>query len=164
MTQTAISGDYYNANLFSNYYLDERIYGLDEWDCDEQARTAMEELQTLYERERGQFEGRKEDQHISRWIAPVLETLGFVHASEATLPNGGGYVDRTLFGSDDELLAAENGDSETFFARSLALVEAKQWEHDFEAEFGTDRQYRNASHQIKHYLERTPDERPAGAS
>jgi type I restriction-modification system DNA methylase subunit len=158
MTQTAISGDYYNANLFSNYYLDERIYGLDEWDCDGAAREAMEELQDLYERERDQFAGRKEDQHISRWIEPVLETLGFAHASEATLPNGGGYVDRTLFGSDDELLAAENGDSETFFARSLALLEAKQWGHDFEAEFGTDRQYRNASHQIKHYLEQTPDE------
>ncbi|KAB7516787.1 Eco57I restriction-modification methylase domain-containing protein [Halosegnis rubeus] len=158
MTQTAISGNYYNANLFSNYYLDERIYGLDEWDCDDTAREAMEELQDLYERERDQFAGRKEDQHISRWIEPVLETLGFAHASEATLPSGGGYVDRTLFGSDDELLAAENGDSETFFARSLALLEAKQWGHDFEAEFGTDRQYRNASHQIKHYLEQTPDE------
>ncbi|PSQ30794.1 restriction endonuclease, partial [Halobacteriales archaeon SW_6_65_46] len=150
--------EYHNANLFSNYYLDERIYGLNEWDCDETAREVMAELQTLYEQERRQFEGRTEDQHISRWIEPVLETLGFAHASEATLPNGGGYVDRTLFGSDDELLAAENNDSETFFARSLALVEAKQWDHDFEAEFGTDRQYRNASHQIKHYLERTPDE------
>jgi hypothetical protein len=42
---------YVTANLFSGRYLDERVQERDEWDCDDDAREAMDDLQTLYELE-----------------------------------------------------------------------------------------------------------------
>lgn len=44
MSQATLSGGYHNSNLFSKYYLDERVYDLDAWDCDEEAREVFEEL------------------------------------------------------------------------------------------------------------------------
>lgn len=40
---------YVNSNLFSGHYLDERLRERDEWDCDEEAQAAMEDLRELYE-------------------------------------------------------------------------------------------------------------------
>ena len=49
MSQATLSGrPYVNANLFSGHYLDERVQERDEWDCDDEAREAMDDLQTLY--------------------------------------------------------------------------------------------------------------------
>jgi len=36
---------YRNSDLFSGYYLDERVDDLDAWDCDEDAQATLEELQ-----------------------------------------------------------------------------------------------------------------------
>lgn len=45
MSQATLgSAPYQNSNLFSGYYLDERIYDLDGWDCDEEAEAAFEDL------------------------------------------------------------------------------------------------------------------------
>lgn len=45
MSQATLSaGAYRNANLFSAHYLDERIDGLDAWDCDAAAREAFDAL------------------------------------------------------------------------------------------------------------------------
>ncbi|WP_251343638.1 hypothetical protein [Haloplanus halophilus] len=52
MSQATLSDrPYVNANLFSGHYLDERVQERDEWDCDDDAREAMDDLQTLYELE-----------------------------------------------------------------------------------------------------------------
>ncbi|WP_331232348.1 hypothetical protein [Natronorarus salvus] len=37
------------------------------------------------------------------------------------------------------------------------MLEVKQWDADFEKVLNEDRNYRDASHQIKYYLERTPE-------
>jgi len=48
MTQATLdSSPYRNSELFSGYYLDERIDGLDEWDCDDTGQAAFEGLQDL---------------------------------------------------------------------------------------------------------------------
>ncbi|AFZ71417.1 Eco57I restriction-modification methylase domain-containing protein [Natronobacterium gregoryi] len=163
MSQATLSErPYANSNLFSGHYLDERIQDREEWKCDEAAQETMEELQSLYDLESELVEGYKEDPLIDNWIDEVLDVLGFGTNVETTLPDGGGYVDALLF-EDTEARrdAAEvylsTEETTDLFERGVGLVEAKQWDADFTTRFSEQRPYRNASHQIKHYLERTPE-------
>jgi type I restriction-modification system DNA methylase subunit len=70
-------------------------------------------------------------------------------------------VDRLLLESDDDLLDAagrqRDGNHAGMYNLGLGILEAKQWGADFSREFGRNRNYRDASHQIKYYLERTPE-------
>ncbi|QCW03724.1 Eco57I restriction-modification methylase domain-containing protein [Natrinema pallidum] len=163
MSQATLSDrPYTNSNLFSGYYLDERIQDREEWDCDDDAQAAMDDLQSLYDLESGLVDGYKEDPLIDNWIDEVLEVLGFGTNVETTLPEGGGYVDVLLFENTEARRdAAEvylsSEDTTDLFERGVGLVEAKQWDADFTTRFSDQRPYRNASHQIKHYLERTPE-------
>ncbi|MFB6130340.1 MAG: Eco57I restriction-modification methylase domain-containing protein [Salinigranum sp.] len=153
---------YLNSNLFSGYYLDERVYALDEWDCDDEAAEALQKITELWGEERALVESYKEDPLLDSWIDPVLEILGFDTISEQTLPAGGGFVDRLLYDSPDARRAAAerklHDDDAGMFNRACALLEAKQWNADFTAHFSEQRSYRDASHQVKYYLERTPGE------
>ena len=98
MSQATLSErPYVNANLFSGHYLDERVQERDEWDCDDAAREAMADLQTLYELEGSLVDGYGEDALIDNWIDEVLDVLGFGTQEEVTLPDGGGFVDELLF-------------------------------------------------------------------
>jgi hypothetical protein len=161
MSQATLSGTYYNSNLFSNYYLDERIYGLEAWDCDDEAIEALESLRDLWAVEGQAVTAYNEDQLLDLWIDEVLSVLGYGTLSETALPSSGGFVDRALFGSSEDRIDAASlqadGDLSAMYGRSLGVLEAKQWNADFERKFHEDRQYRDASHQIKYYLERTPD-------
>ncbi|MFB6202595.1 MAG: restriction endonuclease, partial [Halorhabdus sp.] len=162
MSQTTLIGrPYDNSALFSSHYLDERVTEREEWDCDEAAREAMERLRSLYDLEGDVVDGYGEDALVDNWIDEVLDVLGFGTQKEVTLPGGDGYVDELLFGSPAErreaaTVALDTQDTTDLFTRGVGLVEAKQWDADFTAEFSERRPYRNASHQIKHYLEKTP--------
>jgi len=162
MSQATLSErPYVNSNLFSGYYLDERVQDREEWDCDEAARTAMAELQSLYELEGPLVEGYDEDPLVDNWIDEVLDVLGFGTQQEVTLPDWGGFVDELLFETPaarreaaEVYLATE--DTTDLFERGVGLLEAKQWDATFTERFDERRPYRNASHQTKHYLEHTP--------
>ncbi|WP_132060068.1 Eco57I restriction-modification methylase domain-containing protein [Halorussus amylolyticus] len=158
--KTVSEGPYFNSNLFSGYYLDNRVQDLEQWDCDDEAREVFEALQDLWESEAPLVETYKEDSLIDSWIDEVVSELGFGTLSETTLPNGGGYNDRLLFGSTDKRRAAAlekaDGRHEDMYNHASALLEAKQWDADFTSDFSEDRRYRDASHQVKYYLERTP--------
>ena len=163
MSQATIgSGPYRNSNLFSGYYLDERVGDLDAWDCDEEAEEAFEQIRDLWNKEGTLLSSYNEDELIDTWVAEVVDILGHGASSEVTLPDGGGYVDRLLFEDDDTrregAKRARDGDHEGLFSRASAILEAKQWDADFEARFAEQRSYRDASHQIKYYLERTPSD------
>jgi len=103
----------------------------------------------------------KEDELLNSWIGEVLNILGFGMQSETTLPDSGGYNDRLLFGSETERReAAEralDGGSEVLYGSDSVVLEAKQWDADFTKRFDEQRSYRDASHQIKYYLEHTPN-------
>jgi len=163
MSQATLSErPYVNSNLFSGHYLDERVVERDEWDCDEAAREAMDELRSLYDLEGSLVEGYGEDALIDNWIDEVLDVLGFGTQEEVTLPNGGGYVDELLFADstarrDAASVYLDTDDTTDLFERGIGLVEAKQWDADFTVRFSEQRPYRNASHQIKHYLEHTTE-------
>ncbi len=161
MSQATLgSGPYRNSSLFSGYYLDERVSDLDAWDCDAEAEEAFEQIRDLWNREGALLPSYKEDELIDTWIAEILDILGYGTSSEVTLPDGGGYVDRLLFESKDvrreSARQALDSGTEGHFSRALSILEAKQWDADFEKFFSEQRSYRDASHQIKFYLERTP--------
>ncbi len=163
MSQATLGSEpYRNSNLFSGYYLDERVDDLDDWDADEDAEAAFEILRELWDLESGLVESYGEDELLDQWISEVLGVLGFDTISEGTLPDGGGYVDRLLYESEAERRGAAERklqhDQEGMFSRAAALLEAKQWGHDFERRFSEERSYRDASHQVKYYLERTPSD------
>lgn len=162
MSQATLSTEpYLNSNLFSGYYLDNRIDELEAWDCDEQAQEAFDELQELWDLEQDLVTSYKEDELLDSWIDEVLDVLGFGTLSETTLPNSGGYNDRLLFESDekrrDAAMMKKDGNATGMYSLSSAVLEAKQWNADFTRRFNEDRSYRDASHQIKYYLERTPE-------
>ena len=163
MSQATLGGGpYRNSDLFSGYYLDERVFDLDAWDCDEEATEAFERIRDRWEKEGPLLASYNEDELIDTWIAAVIEVLGYGTSSEVTLPDGGGFVDRLLFENDDvrreSAKQALDGGTEGHFSRASAILEAKRWGADFEARFAEQRSYRDASHQIKYYLERTPGE------
>jgi hypothetical protein len=161
MSQATLPGRYRNSNLFSGYYLDERVFGLDEWDCDEAAEQAFEELQALYEAERGTLESYDEDPLRRHWIDEVLSILGYESLPETPILDARGSIDRALYDSADDRRAAAamkaDGEYAGIYGQSLSVLEAKQWDADFTTRFGEQRSYRDASHQIKYYLEHTPE-------
>jgi N-6 DNA Methylase./Eco57I restriction endonuclease. len=162
MSQATLGTDpYQNSNLFSSYYLSDRIDDLDEWECDDEARDAFERLQNLWELEGGLVDSYEEDELLTAWIDKVTEVLGFDRLSETTLPDGGGYTDRLLFDTPetrrDAAARKKDGDREAMFGLASVVLEAKQWDADFTKRFAEQRSYRDASHQIKYYLEHTPE-------
>jgi type I restriction-modification system DNA methylase subunit len=162
MNQSTLSQNpYRNSNLFSGHYLKERVKELDEWEDAEGVEAAFDQLQELWEKEDNLVAGHKEDPLIDKWIEPVLEILGHETIPEQTLPDGGGYIDRLLYESEEVYReAAERklkDDPRGTFSKASALLEAKQWNANFTKRFSEDRQYRDASHQVKFYLERTPE-------
>ncbi|SHH03675.1 Eco57I restriction-modification methylase domain-containing protein [Halobaculum gomorrense] len=152
---------YRNSDLFSGYYLDERVDDLDAWDCDDEAQAAFAELQHLWELEGELVASYKEDELLDSWIDEVLDILGFGTLSETTLPDSEGYNDRLLFESDetrrDASIRKRDGDRDAMYSLASAVLEAKQWDADFTKRFAETRSYRDASHQIKYYLEHTPE-------
>jgi hypothetical protein len=141
--------------------LDERVQERDGWGCDEAAREAMSDLQSLYELEGSLVEGYNEDALIDNWIDEVLKILGFGTQVEVTLPDGNGFVDELLFETpttrrDAAEIYLETQKTTDLFERGLGIVEVKQWDAAFNIRFSEQRPYRNASHQTKHYLEHTP--------
>ncbi len=99
---------------------------------------------------------------LTSWIDDVLDILGFGTLAETTLPDKEGYNDRLLFESDevrrDASLRKRDGEVEAMYGLASAVLEAKRWDADFTKRFSETRSYRDASHQIKYYLEHTPEQ------
>ncbi|GAB7011978.1 Eco57I restriction-modification methylase domain-containing protein [Halolamina salina] len=162
MSQSTLgSTPYRNSDLFSGYYLQERVDDLEEWDCDDEAEAVFEELRELWEGEGELLAGYNEDTLLGSWIDPVLDALGYDTIQETSLPDTGGYIDRVLYPDAADRREAmsmkQDGQLSGAFGRAAALLEAKQWDTDFTQRFSEQRSYRDASHQVKYYLEHTPE-------
>lgn len=161
MSQATLPGPYRNSNLFSGYYLDERVYGLDAWNCDAEAREAFETIRELYETERDALESYDESPLREHWIDEVLEILGYETLSETPILDARGSIDRTLYDTGQQRMSAavmkSDGEYAGMYRQSLSILEAKQWNAEFTERFSERRSYRDASHQIKFYLEHTPE-------
>jgi len=162
MTQATLEEPpFHNSNLFTAYYLSERLRDRSEWDCDDEAREALDDLTDLYELEKDLLPGYKEDALIDSWIDEVLDILGYGTNVETTLPEGDGYVDVLLFEDtqtrrDAAGVYLDTKNTTDLFEGGLSLLEAKQWDADFTKRFSENRPYYNASQQISRYLDKTP--------
>jgi len=162
MTQATLEKTpFINSNLFSAYYLSERLRDRSEWDCDEEAREVLNDLTKLYELEKDLLPSYNEDALIDNWIDEVLDILGYGTTVETTLPEGDGYVDELLFDSTESRREAaavylDTNDTTDLFEGGIGLVEAKQWDADFSERFSENRPYYNASQQVRRYLDKTP--------
>ena len=157
-----VAEPYHNSSLFSGHYLDERVSDLDAWDCDDSALEARETLRERWRSERDLVAAYNEEELLSSWIDEVLDVLGFDTLPETTLPGGDGFNDRLLFDSAetrrDAVGRKKAGDTAAMYGRAGAVLEAKQWDERFSKRFSEHRSYRDASHQLKYYLERTPED------
>ncbi len=162
MTQATLEKlPFHNSNLFSAYYLSERLPDRSEWDCNEDAREVLDEITDLYELEKDLLPNYKEDALVDSWIDEVLDILGYGTNVETTLPEGDGYVDVLLFEDTETRRDAagvylDTNDTTDLFEGGLSLLEAKQWDADFSKRFSENRPYYNASQQIRRYLDKTP--------
>ena len=155
MSQAASSSSpYRNSGLFSGYYLEDRIDDLDEWECDDEAEAAFAELNDLWESEGDLLPSYKEDELLGSWIDEILDVLGYSTLQETTLPGGDGYNDRLLFESDETRREGsrrkQEGNVEAMYGLSSAILEAKQYDADFDKKFDEQRSYHDASHQIRY--------------
>jgi cold-shock DNA-binding protein family len=138
---TLASGPYRNSNLFSSYYLEERVSDLEAWDCNSEAEAAYEQIRNLWEKEARLLPSYNEDDLINIWIAPIVGILEHGTSSEVTLPDGGGYVDRLLFENDEVRREAAklalDGDEDVFFHMEDVggpdLEEGQEIEFDIES-------------------------------
>jgi len=153
---------YDNSELFSERYLERGITRQSQWDCTDEAETALSELVDLYDREYASVTGYtdNEEDTLGKWIEPVLETLGYEHLGETGFASGSGSVDRVLFESHEDRVASEDprndGDYATVYENAATVLEAKPWDADFSIRFSEDRNYFNASQQINYYLGHLP--------
>ncbi|ELY66857.1 Eco57I restriction-modification methylase domain-containing protein [Natrinema versiforme] len=146
-----------NSGLFSDHYLKNTVSETEQWDCDAEAEAAFDALTELWEAERDVVDSYLESELQDVWIDEVVSLLGYDAVTETPIPSDRGHVDYVLFSSSSVRRRARSLDdlNETY-AKSTGILEAKQWDADFESEY-VDRPYRNASSQIRHYLDRTPE-------
>jgi len=103
-----------NRDLFSNYYLEEHLPETDDWEPENEAvfEDAYNEVQSLYESERSNFENYNESQLEKNFIRPVFEALGHVYEVEETVERGRRRPDYALFGTEDVREQAIEGKDE----------------------------------------------------
>jgi len=107
--------------------------------------------------------GYNEDTLVDKFIDEVLEIFGYGTQVQVALPDERGFVDELLFETpsvrrEAAMTFLKTGATTELFKEGIGIVEAKQWDSAFDVRFSDQRPYRNASHQIKHYLENTPSD------
>lgn len=154
---------YNNSELFLEHFLDTEVPKRREWDCDDESTDTYDALHELYENEYedGYVENYdNEDDNLSKWIEEVLDHLGYDYLGETGLPGTTGAVDRVLFSSEtprkDSVMPRASNDYDTVYDNAVTILEAKQWDADFDQKFSEDRNYFNAGNQIKYYLSHVP--------
>ncbi len=76
MAQTTLDPKYNNKNLFSNYYLDNKVKTCAEWTKNDHI-AAFSEIKKLYDEERKSFENFNEAQLIKHFLDPIFKILLF---------------------------------------------------------------------------------------
>jgi hypothetical protein len=147
-----------NKPLFSQHYLDHRIQECAGWKLD--MADKFESLKKLYLSKKELLPKLSEAQTEAEFIQPVLNILGFSNIPQVTT-RGKGRAERpdyALFTSEcDRNIAYPLLDQETtFYARVIAIAEAKYWERALSKASANDQRdiYKNAnpSFQITNYL------------
>lgn len=156
MVQSTLSAKpYRNEGLFNARYLDGDLQSLDDWDCDAEARRALDCIARQFESEYEYVSGlgdNEEDETKDKWIKPVFEVLGFDSKTETNLDGQRGEVDYSLFPGE-----SARQDAEYEYDGAVTVLEAKTWNADFDEKYSERRNYYSADYQIRYYLDYTPE-------
>jgi type I restriction-modification system DNA methylase subunit len=117
-------------SLFSEHYLRHRLPDHPEWGDDVGGPLAA--LRALYQGKRGILPNLNEAQTEAEFIRPALEILGFAYIPQASVRRAGRALrpDYALFADEtakDEAYPLR-GNEPAFYARALAVADAKYWE------------------------------------
>lgn len=156
---------HHNRQLFSNWFLDERLRRESLWvESAPRAAQLREDLRALFQREREALQHANEAQTEDRWIRPVLRALGWgFDVQPSGRRQGVKHVpDYALFLSPGEANeSAALGDQRLVFKRACGVLEAKRWGRGLDGSGPRrDGDERVPSAQIINYLVRT--EQPWG--
>ena len=94
---------YENEGLFADNHLEHRLDARDEWQEPDGLEEALSEITALYEQHAAHFgEQTVEAETESKFIRPVLETLGWHYAVQERIEGVGRTPDYSLLTSQDE--------------------------------------------------------------
>ncbi|MFP4647442.1 MAG: N-6 DNA methylase, partial [Candidatus Acetothermia bacterium] len=122
-----------NQELFSNYYLGERLPDRDIWQEPKGLEETYRELSQLYEERKNILEATKEAQTEEEWIKPILHILGFKYIPQPseTIFDTTKVPDYAFFLNDKEKEQAYKSveeDKKELFDYALAVGDAKRWD------------------------------------
>ncbi|MBZ0310248.1 MAG: hypothetical protein K8I82_29580, partial [Anaerolineae bacterium] len=152
--QMSLPFSHLNNGLFADYYLNEIVPTLPEWNDEalfHSGKQVLEQLQAL--RAEVNPAALDEAQLEERWVKPVLELLGHHFAVQVKLryrERGHRKPDYVFFGSAEETRAVTSeiyGPAE--IAHAIAVGDAKRWGANLDQ---TTQAQRNPSQQIDEYL------------
>ncbi|KYH23706.1 Eco57I restriction-modification methylase [Halalkalicoccus paucihalophilus] len=150
-----------NRDLFSNYYLDEHLPETEEWDeiSEDELREAYEEINELWNREKGTAPKRNESQLEEKFIRPMFRKLGIPFEVEESTSRTQRRPDYGFFESEKAARGAferreEGGD---FYKDTVAVADAKRWGRPLDTRGSGEhkRDFENPSYQIHVYLQET---------
>ncbi len=146
-----------NRGLFSNHWFENRLPLEPEWDeLREQARSTLDALAVLWERERGRVERYGTEAPLEHaFIQPVFETLGWKLIYQTFLQSR--KPDYALFLDDEALdaaLAVERT-SPDFWRTPIVVADAKAWHIPLNRPSVVNNQREYPPQQIEWYLDRS---------
>jgi len=155
---------YNNKNLFSTHYLDKRLKESEEWNKEEKARTAYDQIKKIHseKKDRIQTYTGNEAQLEEDFIRPVLRALSHVFGVQATIKKNAYRPDYGFFECKEDLDEAfKNKDSLGFYKGAIAVGDAKAWDKPLDKKLGGKDIFenRNPSYQIDYYLRTTQPKR-----
>ncbi|HPE64195.1 MAG TPA: hypothetical protein PLQ49_08825, partial [Methanothrix sp.] len=151
-----------NHNLFSNYYLDERVKQNDEWrDDGEELGEAFRGIKKLFKKKIKIFQNCSEAMLEDSLIRPIFRILDHHFGIQESVYKGAYRPDYSFFPDLDSLAEAYgHRESDDFYLKAVAIGDAKAWNVSLDK---TQKRVggfniQNPSYQIDIYLRNTPPE------
>ncbi|WP_458188544.1 Eco57I restriction-modification methylase domain-containing protein [Haladaptatus sp. NG-WS-4] len=148
-----------NRDLFSNYYVEERLPETEAWDDVDNTslREAYDRIRELWSREKDTAAKRNESRLEAKFIRPLFRTLGIPFEAREKggrndrLPDYG-FFESTTAARD----ACERRDGGDFYDDAVAVADAKRWGRPLDTRGERNRDFENPSYRIHVYLQETP--------
>ncbi len=148
-----------NHNLFSNYYLDERVKQNNEWLGDEGLGEVFNGIKKLFEKKIKIFQNCSEAMLEDALIRPIFRILDHHFGIQESVYRGAYRPDYSFFPDLDSMAEAyDHRDSDDFYLKAVAIGDAKAWNISLDK---TQKRVggfniQNPSYQIDIYLRNTP--------
>jgi hypothetical protein len=143
-----------NEDLFSRHFLEERIQKLPEWECDEEAREAFNQIKAIYDGNEEFLKKCNEKNLRKEFINKVLDIIGFQdsYSVDDTITETGKEPDYAFFETEEKKKEAKIDDR--LFEECKIVGDAKQWDINFDKDKKGEPIFdnKNPSFQVYYYL------------